>query len=253
MSIEEATRVSEAAPTQGLHHEQLDKYVKMEGRMIGDKKLSSNAKCVYMALKIHDFSGKGTAYPSYPRIAEILGVSRRTAIQGVKDLEAAGYIKVTRKTNRSNVYHFPEWCTKGTPVVQEMHLGSALDAPEREKGKERNLNKGLYVVVEESKDVVDVGIGSPDPLTLATTTASLTTPEISISVPVIAPRAPAYDGPLADLDDGLGETWEKPGESWIWSLSEERQEEIYAIREAKARGEVLPPKPVPTLKVPWEE
>lgn len=103
--------------------------------MIFKQKISVHAKLVYIYLcKCAD--GNDCSFPSYSTIGENCSISRRTAIEAVKELEAIGLVtKQAQKTKKgdhaSNLYIVTDTPSAGDApeVVQEMHHPSAGDAP----------------------------------------------------------------------------------------------------------------------------
>ena len=74
-------------------------YAKMS-RQIISAPIPSTARVVYAAL-LTFYRPKTDTFPSYQKIAEVAGISRRTAIRAVQCLVDAGFItKETRKNTR---------------------------------------------------------------------------------------------------------------------------------------------------------
>src|ERR1043166_6973286 len=70
------------------------------------REVSSTAKNLYARLLQYQ-AGDGNAWPSYDTLASEIGISRRQAINVLKELERHGLVKVTRRRNRSNIYQLP--------------------------------------------------------------------------------------------------------------------------------------------------
>ena len=62
------------------------------------------AKFVMVVLADHYNDSTGTCWPSIDTLAEVTGVSRRTVIRKLKDLEAAGYIIRRKRFNKTDIY-----------------------------------------------------------------------------------------------------------------------------------------------------
>ena len=64
--------------------------------------INQTAKLVYSAIVSHYRGQESEMFPSYNRIAELVGISRITAIRAVKSLVCAGYIDKEPQYNRFN-------------------------------------------------------------------------------------------------------------------------------------------------------
>jgi len=63
--------------------------------IVGDRCLSSTAKIVATALLLKFRNSEtGQCNPSYQTVAEVIGMSRDTVMDAVKELKAAGYLVV---------------------------------------------------------------------------------------------------------------------------------------------------------------
>jgi hypothetical protein len=76
----------------------LDKWRLLQA-IIAEPDLSPAAKFVAVRLLDHANSRTGRCSPSYDTIARGIGLTRRRVIDGVKELEAAGWISVSRSTH----------------------------------------------------------------------------------------------------------------------------------------------------------
>jgi DNA-binding Lrp family transcriptional regulator len=89
---------------------------------------------VYTILSSHADNLTWECYPSYEKVADEIGASRRAVIDAMKRLERLGLVQVTRASNRANRYRMPgvligldepEESPAGVsemhPTVQEMH------------------------------------------------------------------------------------------------------------------------------------
>jgi DNA-binding Lrp family transcriptional regulator len=92
-------------------------------------KMSCSAKAVYVVLSRYRNVESNEAYPSYNRIAELAGISRRAAINGIKELEKLGVITRPRATKRQKKAACAQHHTNRYHLVHLMHQGSELNAP----------------------------------------------------------------------------------------------------------------------------
>ncbi|MGY0634297.1 helix-turn-helix domain-containing protein [Luteimonas sp. A478] len=76
-----------------------------------DPNLSNAAKAVLAVILDHYNIRQRTAYPGFDRMARIAGIHRSSVMRAVDALEAAGYLEVTRRERRANVYSIPSWPT----------------------------------------------------------------------------------------------------------------------------------------------
>jgi hypothetical protein len=109
-------------------------FVIVDVRIIESPALDLYEKMVYLALKRFAGFTTQTCYPSYARIASMIGCSSRQVIDKIKGLEAKGFIAIERrkdevKGNMSNVYvilEIPETTSavepcRSTPTPSEPH------------------------------------------------------------------------------------------------------------------------------------
>lgn len=79
----------------------------MSGKLVGEvyeKEVDGMAQRVLLAMADHAQDDGSQCFPSMPRLAWKLGVSTRTIIRTVKDLEETGVLEVERANGRSNEY-----------------------------------------------------------------------------------------------------------------------------------------------------
>jgi hypothetical protein len=99
------------------------------------KSLGPIGLAVYVCLVRHFNQDKGAAWPSYERIAELLGMCRRTAIRGIQTLELAGLIQVDKSAGRhANRYKLTAAngdsdAPLDSPTVTQMHPNSDSQSP----------------------------------------------------------------------------------------------------------------------------
>ncbi len=74
--------------------------------IIGDRNLSSTAKIVATALLLKFRNREtGRCNPSYRTVADVIGMSRDTAMDAVKELVAAGYLTLSGTKGRLGAQH----------------------------------------------------------------------------------------------------------------------------------------------------
>jgi hypothetical protein len=78
-------------------------WTKVPNSVIRHRAVSPTAKLVWIAMR--SFEQNGKIFPSYETLATYLGLSRPPIIAAVKELEAAGLLRVERRPNRPNFYH----------------------------------------------------------------------------------------------------------------------------------------------------
>jgi hypothetical protein len=66
--------------------------------------ISPTAKVIGVAISIHMNGDTRQAWPSHSTLARMCGVEKRTSERGVKELEKAGLLHISRVANRSNRY-----------------------------------------------------------------------------------------------------------------------------------------------------
>ena len=127
----------------GLLREELlipGKYHSLPSAWLRDKTIHPEDKLMLMAL-INELRANREAWPSYAKIAEDMGLSRRCVIAGMHRLVKAKFVTVHHRKHRmtkheTNVYRIVrpvDQCTSCTSAplapVQEVHRDSAPDAP----------------------------------------------------------------------------------------------------------------------------
>ena len=100
--------------------------------------LDKNEKLVFIALKRYA-NNKMKCYPSYSTIAKITGISKKTVISVIKQLEKKKVIKITKKSkdkvNKNNtytIYDYAEMWKAGSTeqrkeIIKEKELEAAID------------------------------------------------------------------------------------------------------------------------------
>lgn len=82
--------------------------VPMPRFILGNKKLSSNAKLAYGAL-LHYAWSESKCFPGLDDMMEFLGLSKPTIIKGLRELETAGYVEIKRwGQGKNNTYFLPD-------------------------------------------------------------------------------------------------------------------------------------------------
>jgi len=92
--------------------------------------IGASAKLVYG--RLWQFHGKnGSAFPSYRRLAQEVGLSERQVINIVRELERMGLVKATRRSGRTNIFALPphSWANGGENFsgVKRVAPGDAED------------------------------------------------------------------------------------------------------------------------------
>lgn len=77
-------------------------------KIAADRRLKPSSVLVAIVLVNRTNPHSGQCNPSYARVSEDLGISRRAAIAGVKDLQSAGWLRVEANRNTSNNYVFAD-------------------------------------------------------------------------------------------------------------------------------------------------
>ena len=77
-------------------------YAILDIEVMKSRLINQTAKLVYSAIVSHYRGQESEMFPSYNRIAELVGISRITAIRAVKSLVCAGYIDKEPQYNRFN-------------------------------------------------------------------------------------------------------------------------------------------------------
>ena len=77
-------------------------YAILDIEVMKSRLINQTAKLVYSAIVSHYRGQESEMFPSYSRIAELVGISRITAIRAVKSLVCAGYIDKEPQYNRFN-------------------------------------------------------------------------------------------------------------------------------------------------------
>jgi len=77
----------------------------IDNRVVLDERLTRIDKIVYVVLAFHADNEKRTAYPSLTRICKLACVTRKPAIQSIRVLEKYGYIRTTKRSGTSTLYH----------------------------------------------------------------------------------------------------------------------------------------------------
>lgn len=96
--------------------EEKDMWVK---QILADRMLSPTAKNIGVAISIHMNSIHKEAWPSHSRLARMCGVAKRTSERATRELERAGHLRVTHRSNtlasgnepRSNLYEMVHFAT----------------------------------------------------------------------------------------------------------------------------------------------
>jgi hypothetical protein len=73
--------------------------------------LEASAVAVLAIVLEHLNRADGKSCPGCDRMAHITGLHRTTIMRAVEQLEAAGWLRVTRRPNRANEYQVPAWPT----------------------------------------------------------------------------------------------------------------------------------------------
>lgn len=128
-------------------------FTRVRNNALENPTLSVYDKIVYVALS-YFADQAGSSFPSYKRIAEIAGCSRRKAVEAMESLEKQGYVvkkyRGSGKTQTSNIYtvldgpsahRAPPSAHGAPPLVHTVHPPSAQRAPELEPINENQLNE----------------------------------------------------------------------------------------------------------------
>lgn len=119
--------------------------------------LKPTTKLVYAAIASHYRGEMSAIYPSYNRIAGLLGISRNTAIVAVRELVAAGLLKKVARMRddggfTSNIYTLTPSNLNAlgsnqentNPSNQENTSPSNLNAPRNKDNPNNNINLKIY-------------------------------------------------------------------------------------------------------------
>lgn len=118
-------------------------HIQIEFAVLTHHKLKPFTLAVYCVLVMHASKVDRTAWPSYATIAQEAGISRRSAVKAVQDLEKCGLIEVRPREDdagdqTSNLYTIVPATPRHEVVqmlhhpVQSMHHGGANAAPKLE-------------------------------------------------------------------------------------------------------------------------
>ena len=117
----------------------------IENKVLLDERLTRIDKIVYAVLALHADNNKRTAYPSLTRICKLASVTRKPAIQSIRNLEKYGYIRTTKRSGTSTLYH----------------VGTRIATPPRE-GSQSTEGGGVappkldsYNYTKELKEILD--------------------------------------------------------------------------------------------------
>lgn len=95
-----------------------------------ESELSTHAKLLAAAITFHAFSG-GKAWPGLDRLGRLCSCSGRRVQDAVKELEGAGWVKVTKQQGRSNTYEMLEKTTEPGSGVYSMPQNDVPGTPEQ--------------------------------------------------------------------------------------------------------------------------
>ena len=82
------------------------------------KDLSTGARFTLLLLADHFNDDKGAAWPSHDRLADIMGVSKRSVVDYMKELKEAGIVSQTNRMGKTSYY-----------TIGVQNLRTPLDAP----------------------------------------------------------------------------------------------------------------------------
>ena len=92
----------------GRNLAEMENFTMVPNTIIKHKKLSTNAKMVWIELYSYHYGDKGRIFPGMERVAANLNFSKATTLRARKELEAIGLVKVERKgfklTNHYTLY-----------------------------------------------------------------------------------------------------------------------------------------------------
>ena len=94
-------------------------YLIISKEILTDKRIPATARLLLAQLLDHRNKRTGQCNPGEEKLAEELGVCRRTVIRGLAALKSAGWIEIKR-TQRGNRYEFP-MCQNVTSQVTDCH------------------------------------------------------------------------------------------------------------------------------------
>ena len=87
---------------------QSERFVKCPPALIRNRKVSAQAKLLWLAIAEYRFDPNSSCYPSITTLSTTLGISRRWTMNLIGELRAAGLLQSESRPGRSTLYHLVE-------------------------------------------------------------------------------------------------------------------------------------------------
>lgn len=165
-----------------------------------DRALTPQSYRVLSCIWGHQNSKTGLCFPSDERIAQELGINRRTVLRARKLLREAGYLSWEKDLGGTNHYSFD--CRRMNSLLDEQTLREDQRRELRLRRRSRVTTEVSQVTAEEATDLTRGGVtgGSEPPVTVLPHESFKVNPSMETPQNISLAKRKWREGPLDGLD-----------------------------------------------------